>query len=141
MERQAAAVSVASTFAPSPGPRPIESPKLAVESATPRVEEGESMIDGTEISNTSDSTQSESINVWPDDAAESAFLAETRGVEADVKQPAAESKPKEETALAPLPKLDELVNRIPVETRELLDELFRAKFTTVRRVKESDLKT
>lgn len=41
----------------------------------------------------------------------------------------------------PLPKLDELVNRIPAETRELLDELFRAKFTTVRRVKKRDLKS
>ena len=41
---------------------------------------------------------------------------------------------------APLPKLDELVSRIPAETRELLDELFRAKFTTVRRIKQTDLK-
>jgi len=32
------------------------------------------------------------------------------------------------------------VNRIPAETRELLDELFRVKFTTVRRVKKKDLK-
>ena len=46
----------------------------------------------------------------------------------------------EEEAAMPLPKLDELVNRIPAESRELLDELFRAKFTTVRRVKASDLK-
>ncbi|HWL14984.1 MAG TPA: hypothetical protein VNR00_05220 [Opitutus sp.] len=40
-----------------------------------------------------------------------------------------------------LPKLDELVTRIPAETRELLDELFRAKFVTVRRVRKADLKS
>jgi hypothetical protein len=85
--------------------------------------------------------QSESVNVWPDEAAESAFLAETRGAEAGAKPVVkAEVKMNEETSLAPLPKLDELVNRIPAEARELLEELFRAKFTTVRRVKKSDLK-
>jgi hypothetical protein len=41
----------------------------------------------------------------------------------------------------PLPPLDTLVNRIPAETRELLDELFRAKFVAVRRVKKRDLKS
>ena len=34
----------------------------------------------------------------------------------------------------PLPPLDTLVARIPAEVREALEELFRAKFTAVRRV-------
>lgn len=99
------------------------------------------MVEGVEMATPSDSFESESINVWPDDAAESAFLAETRGVETAAAKSAPEPKRTEDSTLAPLPKLDALVNRIPAETRELLDELFRAKFTTVRRVKESDLKT
>jgi hypothetical protein len=33
-----------------------------------------------------------------------------------------------------LPPLDELVARIPAPVREILDDLFRARFTTVRRV-------
>ena len=85
---------------------------------------------------------SESINVWPDEAAESAFLAESGGA-AVTTAPAARVLLKSESQsepAKPLPSLDELVQRIPSETRELLDELFRAKFTTVRRVKASDLK-
>jgi hypothetical protein len=82
--------------------------------------------------------QSESINVWPDEAAEAAFLAESRP-EAPVKPIVAPAKDDDEPT-TPLPKLEELVNRIPAASRELLDELFRAKFTVVRRVKKSDLK-
>ena len=82
---------------------------------------------------------SESTNVWPDEAAEAAFLAETRGTEQSVGL-RREAPVHEEPVVAPLPKLDELVNRIPAESRELLEELFRAKFTTVRRIKQSDLK-
>jgi hypothetical protein len=41
---------------------------------------------------------------------------------------------------APLPPLDDLVARIPTETRQLMDELFRAKFVTVKRVPRSALK-
>jgi hypothetical protein len=118
----------------------VESPKLAVGTAPPRSDDSEANVDETEMINpSSELPQSESVNVWPDEAAESAFLAETRGVETAAK-PVVEAKMKEETSLAPLPKLDELVNRIPTESRELLEELFRAKFTTVRRVKQSDLK-
>ena len=40
----------------------------------------------------------------------------------------------------PLPALDELVKRIPPEARELMDELFRAKFVTVKRVPRTALK-
>ena len=83
--------------------------------------------------------ESETTNVWPDEAAESAFLAESKqnGVPPP---PTPVAAPTDAEADKPLPRLDDLVARIPEETRELLEELFRAKFTTVRRVKTADLK-
>lgn len=39
-----------------------------------------------------------------------------------------------------LPPLEDLVNRIPAPTRAVVDELFRAKFVTVKRVPKSALK-
>jgi hypothetical protein len=97
-------------------------------------------VDETGIAVASELPPSESTNVWPDETAEGAFLAESRGNGAPVAtapEPAAAEK---EEVTKKLPGLDELVKRIPEETRELLDELFRAKFTTVRRVKQTDLK-
>ena len=95
-----------------------------------------------EVLLTPELVSSESINVWPDEAAEAAFLAESRGGNADVSSPPAVAvAPKvDEKANSPMPALEELVSRIPAEARELLDELFRAKFTAVRRVKQTDLK-
>lgn len=42
---------------------------------------------------------------------------------------------------ADLPPMDELVQRIPAPARELLEELFRARFVTVRRMPKSALKS
>lgn len=84
----------------------------------------------------------EETNVWPSAVEEAAFLAETRA-RGEPELAAASSAAKtadDEADERPLPKLDELVERIPKEARELLDDLFRAKFTAVRRVKLSDLK-
>jgi hypothetical protein len=39
-----------------------------------------------------------------------------------------------------LPPLDELVKRIPPEVRETLEDLFRARFVTVKRVPKKALK-
>jgi hypothetical protein len=49
---------------------------------------------------------------------------------------------REETAAetGPLPALDAMVQRIPAEVREVLEELYRAKFTAVRRVSAKFLK-
>ena len=41
---------------------------------------------------------------------------------------------------AKLPSMDELVQRIPPEVRELMDELFRAKFVRVQRVPKKALR-
>lgn len=84
---------------------------------------------------------SESINVWPDEAAEAAFISESRGRGEPAPAPVAMATAvRDEASDQPLPQLDELVQRIPSETRELLDELFRAKFVTVRRVPQDALK-
>ncbi len=39
-----------------------------------------------------------------------------------------------------LPPMEDLVKRIPAPTRELLEELFRARFVTVKRLPKSALK-
>jgi len=74
---------------------------------------------------------------WPGMADEASFLAEQRGQ--GIVPPAGVAN--EPTDLSPLPSLDELVQRIPAEARAALDDLFRAKFTSVRRVSKKSLKT
>jgi hypothetical protein len=83
----------------------------------------------------------ESTNVWPDEAAEAAFFAESRvrGEPADPVAAVAITAAGE-TEPRGLPPLDELVKRIPPEVRETLDELFRVKFTGVKRVPQNALK-
>lgn len=85
--------------------------------------------------------EAEEAGSWPDDAAESAFLAEAR----ERGETAAPSKPKEEsveeTDAKPLPALNELVQRIPADVRETLEDLFRARFVTVKRVPKRALKS
>jgi hypothetical protein len=88
----------------------------------------------------SDVPESETVNVWPDEAAETAFLSESRVEHGSGQVAIPPAAQEEELPSKALPALDVLVQRIPAETRELLDELFRAKFTTVKRVKPSDLK-
>jgi hypothetical protein len=112
---------------------------IAIEAKAIREEEGDT---GGErgVESAFEVPVSESTNVWPDEAAEAAFLGETRGADASPMVSRVAGSAPAETVTAPLPKLDELVNRIPAESRELLEELFRAKFTTVRRIKQTDLK-
>lgn len=79
---------------------------------------------------------------WPtDEAGESSFLADARN-RGESLVPLRSAMPKEEAEAdtAPLPPLDDLVQRIPAEVRDLLEELYRVKFTTVRRVPAKALK-
>lgn len=80
--------------------------------------------------------------VGPGEGEESAFLAEQRAqghaAPAAVDVPGAAAEPDDQ---GPLPPLEDLVNRIPPATRQLMDELFRAKFITVKRVPKSALKS
>lgn len=85
----------------------------------------------------------EGAPIGPSEGEEAAFLAEQRdlgggGAVQRPRTPAAGALDDEPTA--PLPPLEDLVNRIPGPTRALLDELFRAKFVTVKRVPKSALK-
>lgn len=82
---------------------------------------------------------------WPDEAAESAFLSEQR----DSGTPAAlltvpkasnEGERTEAEDNSPLPPLQSLIDRIPPEARETLEDLFRARFVSVKRVHNSALK-
>ena len=85
------------------------------------------------------SETADSTNVWPDAAAEEVFLTEARTQHGGV-APALAVEAIEETDTQPLPSLDDLVKRIPAEVREVLDDLFRVKYTTVRRVPKKALK-
>jgi len=67
---------------------------------------------------------------WPDEGDETAFLSEAT---ARGEAPPAPSKGEAPVLGDRLPALDELVARVPAGVRDVLDELFRAKFTAVRR--------
>jgi hypothetical protein len=82
-------------------------------------------------------------NVWPDENAEAAFIADARQrgepvVAVAATREAAEEKEDDKKALPPLA---DLMKRLAPEVRETLDDLFRAKFTGVRRVPKKFLKT
>ena len=76
---------------------------------------------------------------WPDETAESSFRSEAR----ERGEPMAGIKSRDEadeTDAKALPALNELVERIPREVRDALEDLFRARFTTVRRIPRRALK-
>ena len=79
--------------------------------------------------------------IGPTEAEESAYLAEQTAA-APSGATASEGKDAAEVDEAPakLPAIEDLVQRIPAETREALDELFRARFVRVQRVPRKALK-
>ena len=77
--------------------------------------------------------------IGPGDAEETAFLAEQR--RSSPPEVAALASVEREEQNGPLPPMDELIHRIPVATRELMDQLFRIKFVTVKRLPASAFKT
>lgn len=77
---------------------------------------------------------------WPDDAAESAFRAEAKERGETVVPTRAVEEVVEPADTKPLPALNDLVNRIPPDVRETLEDLFRARFVTVKRVPAKALK-
>ena len=76
--------------------------------------------------------------VGPGELEESAFLAEQQSNAPKAAVPAPLEADERTVALPPM---DELIHRIPVATRELMDQLFRAKFITVKRLPVSAFKT
>lgn len=79
-------------------------------------------------------------NAWSDEAAESAFRAEARSRGETVVASPAVVELAEDKETKALPPLADLVKRLSPEIRETLDELFRAKFTAVKRVPKKALK-
>ena len=81
---------------------------------------------------------------WPDEASEAEYLAQERAVgnvpEGAGKGPEAGIEEEEPEQKQALPALQELVERLPASSRELLEELFRARFVAVRKVKKTALK-
>jgi hypothetical protein len=83
---------------------------------------------------------------WPDEASESAFLSDQRSNGApSMPLPRATAKDEERTSAdaaepAALPALQSLLERIPPEALATLDELFRARFVSVKRVQKNTLK-
>jgi hypothetical protein len=79
---------------------------------------------------------------WPGDADEASFLAEARGRGDDpLRAPPDGAAEAAAGHAAGLPPLEQLVARIPAGVREALEDLFRAKFTRVRRVSPVALKS
>jgi hypothetical protein len=78
---------------------------------------------------------------WPDDADESAFLAEAAGAGGTTLGAPRDTGDADETDDANLPPLETLKARIPRETHELLEELFRARFVAVKKIPRQALKT
>lgn len=72
----------------------------------------------------------------PDAAAEAAMLSELRSRGETATGVSARDLARREEAADPrtLPPLDDLVARVPAPVREKLDELFRARFVTVKKM-------
>jgi hypothetical protein len=79
--------------------------------------------------------------VGPSAEEENAFLSEQQanGQAFSAPRSALRADSEAETA-GDLPPLEDLVKRIPMPARDLMEELFRAKFVTVKRVPKSALK-
>jgi hypothetical protein len=76
----------------------------------------------------------------PGEEAETVFLAEARERGEDVASVAAALVAAEsEEEKRALPPLEELIQKLPAELRDTLDDLFRAKFVKVIRVRKADL--
>ena len=77
--------------------------------------------------------------LWPDDAAEVAYLTEEKAKGVPMPGPAVVATEELPDSSAPLPELDDLVQRIPPAVRVALEENFRAKFSKVVRVPKAAL--
>lgn len=91
---------------------------------------------GTEVSPAANGDNSVA---WPDESAETAFLAES-GEKGELPSAAA-GVPAMEVETRQLPSMEELVARIPPDVREGLDGLFRARFVRVVRIPAQALRS
>jgi hypothetical protein len=77
--------------------------------------------------------------LWPDEAAEVAYLTEEKAKGIPLPSPATMAAEEMPDSNAPLPDLEDLVRRIPPAVRVALEENFRAKFSKVVRVPKAVL--
>ncbi len=82
---------------------------------------------------------------WPSAADEAAFIGGEKEQGRTVPKASGavtlrQEAEQAEAALGPLPGIDALIARIPAEAREMLEDLFRPKFTGVKRVRPEALK-
>lgn len=83
----------------------------------------------------------EDMAPWPDEAMEAAMSAEVADRDGPAKKPTKKQREEAETLDGgPLPKLDDMIAQVPADLQEKMDDLFRAKFQSVRRVPEATLK-
>jgi hypothetical protein len=82
----------------------------------------------------------DSIPVGPSAEEEAAMLAVDRTTEEFYGAPPKAENIEPEPGGAPLPPMEDLVKRIPAPARELMEELFRARFVTVKRMPKAALK-
>lgn len=80
------------------------------------------------------------VPIGPSPEEEAAILLPGRGSEEFYGQTPSPEQLEPESTEASLPPLEDLVKRIPAPARDLLEELFRARFVTVKRVPSSALK-
>jgi hypothetical protein len=66
------------------------------------------------------------------------LLAQERAM--GISTPTLEQREAPEEPKTDLPPMEDLINRIPAPARELMEELFRARFVTVKRMPKSALK-
>jgi hypothetical protein len=78
--------------------------------------------------------------VGPSSEEEAAFLSEDRASAAAFVLPPKAGGAETGSGDAPLPPMEDLVKRIPAPARELIEDLFRARFVTVKRMPKTALK-
>ena len=111
-------------------------------STAPAAESAESdaVAPGADVSGGQKPTAETVAPPLPGEEAEAAFLAEARERGEDVASVAAALAAAEgEDEKGALPPLEELIQKLPAELRDTLDDLFRAKFVKVMRVRKKDL--
>lgn len=83
----------------------------------------------------------DAVPEWPNAAVEDAMRTEMAQRESSSPQPRSRAGKDNTLQGGPLPKLDDIVAGIPKKVKDTLDELFRARFESVRRVPAAVLKT
>ena len=79
--------------------------------------------------------------VGPSAEEEASFLAEQRSLDPGGHvRPTPDVPAAEPEAAIPLPPMEDLIKRIPAPAREAMEELFRARFVTVKRLPKTALK-